>query len=154
MINEEKMKELRNKDPQKTAQLVARKYGEKVDGYFDIFKTISDLDIRITLANYGVKENGEPLECCQFIPRNSHERGYIILSNCLGIQRLRFNSAIMLYCAINNTKIETYQRGSSEKSFRQAKLFAVNLLMPEKDLKEYVFKKDENGKYLFLNESG
>ena len=154
MINEDKLKELRATDPKKMAYLVSRKCGKSTDGYFDIFKTINDLDLRITLADYGLNKNGEPLECCQFVPRNNKQRGYIVLSNCLSIQRLRFNSAIMLYCAINHNKIETYQRGSSDKSFRQAKMFAVNLLMPEKEIKDYVFKKDEKGKYIFLNNKG
>jgi len=155
MINEEKVKSLYCANPEMEAYLLKRNYGEYSNGYFDIFKTISNLDIRIALADYGVSKNGEAIECCQFVPRGENERGYIVLSNNTSIRRLRFNCAIMLYCAMKNQKnIATYKPELNENSLHAAKVFAVNLLMPEKELRGFLYRKDENGKYLLLNSNG
>ena len=155
MLNEDKLKILYATNPEKVAYNVLRKYGKDKDQYFNVFKAINDLDMRVALADYGVDEDGEVLECCQFVPRNSSEKGYIILSNNLSVERIRFNSAIMLYCAIRNqSNIVTYKPGVNNKMLHQAKVFAVNLLIPEKELKTFVYNVDKNGKYLYLDEKG
>lgn len=155
MINVEKVKDLYVQDPKMMAYLVGRKYGEYSNGYFDIFKTINNLDIRIALADYGVDEKGEPIECCQFVPRGNDKRGYIVLSNNSSIGRLRYNCAIILYCAIKNQKnIATYRPGLNDKTLRAAKAFAAEILIPEKELKQFLFMKDNQGKYLLLDENG
>lgn len=155
MINEEKVKALNANNPEMAAYLLKRNYGEYSDGYFDIFKTINNLDIRIALADYGLDKNGDILECCQFVPRGENKRGYIVLSNNTSIRRLRFNCAIMLYCAMKNQKkIATYKPELNEKSMHAAKVFAVNLLAPEKEFREFIYKKDDDGNYVYLNENG
>lgn len=155
MLNEEKLSILDATDPAVMAYYVLRKHRKYDENYFNIFRTINELDMRVALADYGLDEDGTPLECCQFIPRNSHERGYIITSNNSSIERIRFDCAIMLYCAIKNRKkIAVYKPSIDSRTMHQAKIFAVNLLMPEKELKNFVYKKDENGKYLYLDENG
>lgn len=155
MLNEDKLDVLDANDPAVMAYYVLRKYKRSNENYFNIFRTINELDMRVALADYGVDENGEPLECCQFVPRNSNERGYIISSNNSSIERIRFDSAIMLYCAIKNRKrIAVYKPSVDNKTFHKAKIFAVNLLMPENELKNVVFKKDKNGKYIYLDKDG
>lgn len=155
MLNENKLEVLDAADPEVMAYHVLRKYGRSDENYFNIFRTITDLDMRVALADYGIDEDGGPLECCQFVPRNSNERGYIILSNNSSIERIRFDSAIMLYCAIKNRKrIAVYKPSVDSRTMHKAKVFAVNLLMPEKELKNFVFKKNEKGEYVYLNKDG
>ncbi len=153
MLNVEAIKALYSPNMETMAYLVSRKYGEYSDGFLDIFKTINTLGMRVALADYGKNKDGESLEYCQFVPRSSDKKAYIILSNHSSISRLRFNSAIMLYCAIKNQKnIATYAPNNDSKTMHAAKVFAANFLMPERELKDFIFKKDDDGNYLYLND--
>ena len=59
MLNEDKLKILYATNPEKVAYNVLRKYGKDKDQYFNVFKAINDLDMRVALADYGVDEDGE-----------------------------------------------------------------------------------------------
>lgn len=155
MLNADKIKKLNANNIEDMAYIVRRKYGEYSNGYFDIFKTITNLDINIALADYGVDANGESIECCQFVPRSADQKGYIILSDNSSIKRLRFDCAIMFYCAIKNqNKIETYKPSQNKNTLHQAKVFAATLLMPENELKNFMKQKDAEGNYLYLDDNG
>jgi Fic family protein len=121
---------------------------------FSIFDAIREMDTMIIIHDDG---DEEITRYVSFSHRN--DKNYLVLSASRSVEQMRFDAACMLrrvMKGLTETKsnkcpnITTLNR----KFDREDKHFACALLMPQKDLMRFITRKDENGKYLYLNAKG
>jgi len=124
------------------------------NGDFSVFDLFTLLDTLVILHD----DKGHPMT--RYITfKNSDESNYLILSANRTVEEMRFDAACMLRRVLKNisekNNLRTLHCSVMDKSFsREEKHFACALLMPEKELMNFILQKDENGKCKYLNEKG
>ncbi len=150
-----RIKELYNIDDMEKTALEIRKMFVNKEGNFSIFNLISNLNTMVIL------HDDKDDYVTRFITFKDSERAnYLILGAKRSMEEMRFDAACMLrgiFRSVHASKGNNLSLNMSvlNNSFsREDKHFACALLMPEKELMRFILQKDENGKYIYLNEKG
>lgn len=131
------------------AQVIRSKFDSKKSSLANVFTIARNMGVRIILSDFGE-------DAAQLITNEEGQKAYIVLQYDSNIERLRFNTACMLYELLaKQTSIpeEIYKHKESE-NFKEAKRFASCLLMPSRELQDELFKHNEDGTFVYLNEHG
>lgn len=123
------------------------------EGEFSVFEFMSLLDTRVIIHD----DKGEVIT--RYITMKDDDiSNYLVLSANRTVEEMRFDAACMLRRLIKEAS-KIHGRGSFNNSCndtfsREDKHFACALLMPRKDLMEYITQKDASGNYLYFNDNG
>lgn len=86
----------------------------------------------------------------------NEKSNYLILSADRSVEEMRFDAACMLRRFLKaiggNKKTASINACYSNNFSREDKHFACALLMPRDELVSFIMQKDENGKYIYLND--
>jgi len=121
---------------------------------FSVFTLIKELDTMLILHDDGKEK------ITRFISfSNDASKNYLVLSASRSVEEMRFDAACMLrrvLKGLNDSKPNKCPNITTinKKFDREDKHFACALLMPMKELMRFITKKDEEGKYLYLDENG
>ena len=120
---------------------------------FSVFNTIRALDTMLIIHDDGDDEITRYISFS-----NDSKKNYLVLSASRSIEQMRFDAACMLRKVLKGLVDIKSNRCPNlttlnKKFDREDKHFACALLMPQKELMRFITKKDESGKYLYLNEN-
>ena len=137
-------------DMEQSSIKIRKKYMHK-DGSFSVFELFTLLESLVILHDDHESKT-------RFITfKNSDNANYLILRTNKSIEDIRFDAACMLRRVLRQIKDEkesvSVNCSVTDKGFtREDKHFACALLVPEKELLEFILQKDKNGNYLYLND--
>ena len=131
------------------AQVIRSRYDSKKSSLANVFTIARNMGVRIILSDFGE-------DAAHLITNEEGQKAYIVLQYDSNIERLRFNTACLLYELLakqTNIPEEIFKHKESEH-FKEAKRFASCLLMPSRELQDELFKHNEDGSFTYLNEFG
>jgi fido (protein-threonine AMPylation protein) len=131
------------------AQVIRSRYDSKKSSLANVFTIARNMGVRIILSDFGE-------DAAQLITNEEGQKAYIVLQYDSNIERLRFNTACMLYELLaKQTEIpEDIFKHKESINFKDAKKFASALLMPSRELQDELFKHNEDGSFTYLDEYG
>lgn len=132
------------------AQVIKLKFDKPGnDSLSNIFTIARNMGVRVILSDYEEDKT-------QLITNNQNEKAYIALKYDENIERLRHNTATMLYYLLaKQTSVnEVIYKPSENPLEQQAKHFSSCLQMPSKELQMVIYERDENNKFKYLDEYG
>ena len=137
-------------DMEESSIKIRRKYLHD-DGNVSVFEIFGLLDSLVILHD----DNESKTRYVTF--KKSDTANYLILRTDKSIEDLRFDAACMLRRVLRQLHEKqgpvSINCSVTDRGFtREDKHFACALLMPEKELIQFITQKDENGNYLYLNE--
>ena len=152
MINHDELRTIFNRcngNLEIFAQVIRSRFDSKKSSLANVFTIARNMGVRIILSDFNE-------DAAHLITNEEGQKAYIVLQYDSNIERLRFNTACLLYELLaKQTEIpeEIVKHKESEK-FKEAKRFASCLLMPSRELQDELFKHNEDGSFTYLDEYG
>ncbi len=153
MLKQKELNDLYNKcnnNIELLAQVIRQKYDKPGNqSLSNVFSIARNMGVRVILSDF---ED----DTTQLITNKENEKAYITLKYDENIERLRHNTATMLYLLLTKkgSKPEVIYKKEGSQNLDEAKHFSSCLLMPSKELQNIVYEKDENNNFKYLDEYG
>ncbi|MBE6124681.1 MAG: Fic family protein [Erysipelotrichaceae bacterium] len=153
MLKQKELKEIFercNGNIELLAQVIKQKYDKPGnDSLSNIFTIARNMGVRLILSDF---EN----DLTQLITNNPEKKAYITLKYDENIERLRHNTATMLYILLSKktSANEVIYKSDQEPIMEKAKHFSSCLMMPSRELQMVVYEKNENNDFKYLDEYG